>query len=392
MPNGYGLVLAGGGTKGAYEVGAWKALKELDLDITAIVGTSIGAINGALFLQDDFEKIVELYNNLKFEDLAEVSEENKMFEGDIFSHKNIFKVTREFTKNKGLENAPMRELMLKYIDIDKIYNSPIIYGMVTTSIEKKEESLEVFKEDIPKEQLYDYILASSCFPIFKPQKIGEREYLDGAIYDNIPVNMLLKKGYTNLIVIDISQGGISKKILNKAAYIKIIKPNEKLGGIFDFDKERIKKNMTMGYLDTLKAFNKLQGHYYYFDIKEFDKFLTIFNLRTIYGLELAAKLYDIDMYKIYNYEEFLNELYIKHQRYAKEYNSLVLSTADIRLFIKSPKNMQDILSKGMGLCLFIDLVTLEPKYNNSGIVNKLFAEYKEAGEAMVELLNYMKEE
>ena len=282
--------------------------------------------------------------------------------------------------------------MLKYIDIDKIYNSPIIYGMVTTSIEKKEESLEVFKEDIPKEQLYDYILASSCFPIFKPQKIGEREYLDGASYDNIPVNMLLKKGYTNLIVIDISQGGISKKILNKAAYIKIIKPNEKLGGIFDFDKERIKKNMTMGYLDTLKAFNKLQGHYYYFDIKEFDKFLTIFNLRTIYGLELAAKLYDIDMYKIYNYEEFLNELYIKHQRYAKEYNSLVLSTADIRLFIKSPKNMQDILSKGMGLCLFIDLVTLEPKYNNSGIVNKLFAEYKEAGEAMVELLNYMKEE
>ena len=54
--------------------------------------------------------------------------------------------------------------------------------------------------------------------------------------------------------------------------------------------------------------------------------------------------------------------------------------------------MQDILSKGMGLCLFIDLVTLEPKYNNSGIINKLFAEHKEAGEAMVELLNYMKEE
>ena len=98
------------------------------------------------------------------------------------------------------------------------------------------------------------------------------------------------------------------------------------------------------------------------------------------------------MYKIYNYEEFLNELYLKHQRYVKEYNALKLSTTDIRLFIKSPKNMQDILSKGMGLCLFIDLVTLEPKYNNSGIINKLFAEHKEAGEAMVELLNYMKEE
>ena len=281
--------------------------------------------------------------------------------------------------------------MAKYIDIDKVYNSPITYGMVTTSAEEKTEALEVFKEDIPKEQLYDYILASACFPIFKPQKIGEKEYLDGGMCDNVPVNMLLQKGYTNLIVVDISENGRFKKLLNKGACIKIIKPNEKLGGIFDFDKARIQKNMTMGYLDTLKAFNKLQGHYYYFDIKEFDKFLSIFNLRTIYGLELAAKLYDIDVYKIYNYEEFLNELYLKHQRYAKEYNSLILSTADIRLFIKSPKNMQDILSKGMGLCLFIDLVTLEPKYNNSGIVNKLFTEYKEAGEAMVELLNYMKE-
>lgn len=392
MTNGYGLVLAGGGTRGAYEVGAWKALKELGINITGVVGTSIGAINGALFIQDDFDKILELYENIKFEDLAKVSEENRLYEEDIFSHRNIFKFTREFAKNKGLENTPMKELMPKYIDIDKIYNSPIIYGMVTTSIEDKAESLEVFKEDIPKEQLYDYILASACFPIFKPQKIGEREFLDGGMYDNIPVNMLLQKGYTNLIVVDISDSGISKKILNKGAYIKIIKPNEKLGGIFDFDKERMRKNITMGYLDTMKAFNKLQGHYYYFDIKEFDKFLNIFNLRTIYGLELAAKLYDIDMYKIYNYEEFLNELNLKHQRYTKEYNALKVSVTDIRLFIKSPKNMQDILSKGMGLCLFIDLVTLEPKYNNSGIVNKLFSEYKEAGEAIVELLNYMNEE
>ena len=59
MTNGYGLVLAGGGTRGAYEVGAWKALKELDIEITGIVGTSIGAINGALFLQDDYDKILD---------------------------------------------------------------------------------------------------------------------------------------------------------------------------------------------------------------------------------------------------------------------------------------------------------------------------------------------
>ena len=49
----YGLVLAGGGTKGAYQVGVWKALCELGINIKAIVGASIGALNGALFLQND---------------------------------------------------------------------------------------------------------------------------------------------------------------------------------------------------------------------------------------------------------------------------------------------------------------------------------------------------
>ena len=148
MKKSYGLVLAGGGTKGAYEVGAWKALKELGVDITAIVGTSIGAINGALFLQNDFDKVMELYDNIKFEDLVKISDENKMSEGSIFSAANIVKFTKEFAKNKGLENTPMRELMDKYIDVDKVYNSKISYGMVTTALDKNEQTIEVFQEDI----------------------------------------------------------------------------------------------------------------------------------------------------------------------------------------------------------------------------------------------------
>ena len=46
----FGLVLAGGGTKGAYQIGVIEALKKLKLPITTVVGTSIGAINGAFML------------------------------------------------------------------------------------------------------------------------------------------------------------------------------------------------------------------------------------------------------------------------------------------------------------------------------------------------------
>ena len=61
----YGLVLGGGGMKGTYQIGVWKALEELKLNITAITGTSIGAINAALILQNDIKRIERLYKNLE---------------------------------------------------------------------------------------------------------------------------------------------------------------------------------------------------------------------------------------------------------------------------------------------------------------------------------------
>ena len=52
----YGLVLEGGGAKGAYQIGAWKALKEAGVRIRAVAGTSVGALNGALICMGDLEQ------------------------------------------------------------------------------------------------------------------------------------------------------------------------------------------------------------------------------------------------------------------------------------------------------------------------------------------------
>lgn len=56
----YGLVLGGGGAKGSYEIGVWKALKELEIPLIAVTGTSVGALNGAMIVQDDYDKAFEL--------------------------------------------------------------------------------------------------------------------------------------------------------------------------------------------------------------------------------------------------------------------------------------------------------------------------------------------
>lgn len=62
----YGLVLEGGGAKGAYHIGAYKAIMEEGIEIRGIAGTSVGALNGALIAQEDFEKAYNLWYNMSF--------------------------------------------------------------------------------------------------------------------------------------------------------------------------------------------------------------------------------------------------------------------------------------------------------------------------------------
>ena len=62
----YGLVLDGGGARGAYQIGAWKALKEAGVRINAVAGTSVGALNGALICMDDPEKAEQIWKNISF--------------------------------------------------------------------------------------------------------------------------------------------------------------------------------------------------------------------------------------------------------------------------------------------------------------------------------------
>ena len=309
MKKEYGLVLSGGGTRGAFQIGVWKALKELQINIKAISGTSIGALNGAMLLQNDFNSTVELYEKIKIDNIMKIKGVN--VEKNIFDLSNIFNLATDYTKQKGIDNTPLREMIRQYVDMDKLYNSEIDFGLVTYSVKSK-EPLQKFKNEIPKEKMEDYLLASSCFPIFKPQIIDGEEYFDGGLYDNVPANMLIEKGYKNIIIADIAGMGFSKKTVKKDVYVKVISPSEDLGGTFEFNHEKIINNMKLGYLDTMRSFNKLQGHIYYFKPEEFAKMLENFNLQTIYGLEYAAEMYKMYKYREYTFEEFITELSQKH--------------------------------------------------------------------------------
>ena len=377
----YGLVLVGGGTRGAYQVGVWKALQELGIKITAIVGTSIGALNGAMFLQDDFFTTVKMYENIKMKDIMNV--EGVDSQKDIFDLSNILNLATSYTKQKGIDNTPLRKMIEHYIDVDKVYNSEIDFGLVAYSVKNK-TPLQKFKNEIPKEQMVDYLLASSCFPIFKPQKIGDEEYYDGGLYDNAPSNMLIEKGYKNLIIADIAGAGFSRKTLDRNVYVKVISPTEELGGIFEFNHERIINNMKLGYLDTMRSFNKLQGHMYYFKPEEFAKMLENFNLQTIYGLEYAAQMYKMYKYREYTFEEFIKELNEKHTIAENIYNKMKEEN-----LIQIGKRLNRLFDKGLGICLVKDIYLDRPASKLSHYVFNFVKDYIVSAKALIELRNYM---
>ena len=71
----YGLALEGGGAKGAYQIGAWKALREAGIRFSAVSGTSVGALNGAMIVMDDLQKAEDVWNNIHFSQVMDVDDE-----------------------------------------------------------------------------------------------------------------------------------------------------------------------------------------------------------------------------------------------------------------------------------------------------------------------------
>jgi NTE family protein len=257
--DGYGLVLGGGGAKGSYEVGVWKALRELDIPICAVAGTSVGALNAAMIVQGDFETTYKYWTELSTES---VISSNKNQDENKKKYIEFLDMAKEFVVSKGLDITPLKEMLLDLVDEDKVRESALELGMVTFSLTDL-KPLSVFKEDIPEGKLVDYLIASASFPAFKPQEIDDKLYIDGGFSDTLPISLMIEKGIKKIIAVDIEGPGIYKKYDDTGIEMIYIKPGDGLGAVLDFDGEKARKNIQMGYLDTLKKFKKLKGVRYY---------------------------------------------------------------------------------------------------------------------------------
>jgi len=295
----YGLALGGGGSRGSYEIGVLKALKEMNIEIGAIMGTSIGAINGASYLMDDMELMEEFWKSLNRDSLI------KFKDLDI----------PDIIKNKGLDFDILLGLLNSNLKEDIIRKNPIDFGIVTYNLSTR-EPLVLFKDEIPQGMLVDYVAASANHPSFERLIIDGDAFIDGAVYDNIPVSPLYEKGYRDIIAVNLHTAS-DRKDLNGPYNLIEIKSENSLGSILFPDPETIKKNIVYGYLDTLKAFGKAHGYHYYF--RTLDDFSMLSSLSAEEIKELKAMIRPVFLYKTLE----------RYEHQPREDYSLTLSALEI---------------------------------------------------------------
>ncbi|MGN0571702.1 MAG: patatin-like phospholipase family protein [Candidatus Fimenecus sp.] len=310
----YGLILAGGGAKGAYQIGAWRAMRELGVQIEAIAGVSIGAINGALIAQGDFDSTLELWNNVEVKDGIHIDTQLKAPE-NLFSFSNLPQIFHEVIKNGGVDVTPARDLIARYVHEDAVRASGIPLGLVTFQLSSM-KPVELFLDEIEEGRLIDYLMLSARFPGLQNESPDGAKYLDGGVYDNAPVGMLRKRGINRFIVVDISSmKGIGHKTDLSCADIIYIRPNDpkELGESFEFDRAKTEMRMQMGYFDTKKAFGVLSGQKYYFKPAEYKKMQMLYGYKACTELEDLALERGVERLTVYTQNRFMRSLLAAEQ-------------------------------------------------------------------------------
>ena len=266
----YAIALEGGGAKGAYQVGAWRALEEAGIRYNAVAGTSVGALNGAMMAMRDLPNAEKLWKDIRFSKVMNVDDEtmrrimNRDFE-NFGQVKTALRTIVDIVRAGGVDVEPLRRLLAEWVDEEKLRATGVELFLPTYSLTDR-EALEVVARDLPEGELAGMLLASAYFLAFKQEQIGGKYYTDGGVVDSIPISPLVKRGYKDIIVIRLNSLGIQKWVkLPEDATLTTIAPIQDLGNMMNFSSEQSAANMVLGYYDAQKVLYGLSGTTYYID-------------------------------------------------------------------------------------------------------------------------------
>lgn len=252
-----GLVLGGGGAKGAYQIGVFQAYEEFGHTYEVIVGTSVGALNAGLIIQDDIQKAISLWQNIDTKQVLDVDPGQDV---EALSHAEFFR--QAFTQ-LGFSTSALQQLITDFMYPEKIQGAPQQFYIVTTQVPQMKEVVVDMKKTAP-EKFADWLVASSSFfPVMALKSIDGQTYMDGGYRNNLARDVAFAHGANQLITIDVKGVGRFKNTPFSPEQAEIFfRSPWQLGEILLFQKKRSQANLILGYLDGLKAFSTMVGYWY----------------------------------------------------------------------------------------------------------------------------------
>lgn len=233
-----GLVLQGGGARGAYQVGVWRALNEFCVTphINGVSGASVGSLNGAIFATGDFEAARNIWENISPE---QVFKKNSRLIGGIIDFINKIENIPKTHEGSAAESAALylapaaasligsltapdkdeganglHDLILNSLNFDALRRFPgSVYAMCTPLDVAEYLKTGPIAFDLTKKtdsEIINILMASSAIPfLFDNVSIDGKRYIDGGIRflgDNVPIEPLYDDGFRKFIVVYISLG------------------------------------------------------------------------------------------------------------------------------------------------------------------------------------------
>ena len=186
------FVLGGGGVLGASEVGMLRALVAADIAPDLVIGTSIGAVNGAVFASAPTSETVERLETLW----------TKLSADDVFGGSALRRVsTLARTRTHTHPSAPLRDLLTAALgDERRIEDLRVRFQCVAASIERAAEHWFV------RGRVVDAVMASSAVPgLLPPVEIDGEHYLDGGLVNSIPVGRAIALGARTVYVLHVGR-------------------------------------------------------------------------------------------------------------------------------------------------------------------------------------------
>lgn len=277
IKDGYGLVLGGGGGRGSYEIGVWKALEEYKdvIDIKAVSGSSVGALNAALYACGDLDKATQMWYDITNDRILsnkDIDEDNrnKWFESIKEKLTTIDNpVIQSAIECIGLD-AVAKGMKIKdgFFSreglMDILENSPVLTGVSNSKMSCYATCLNVEGKPTPERfqlagmepsEIERILLASSAIPVIFPMEtIDQTKYYDGGFFlggDNVPIQPLYDEGYRKFVVVHLDARRTDR--YDDAEMIHIY-PSVPLGGaidgMLDFSPEGVEKRIAQGYNDA----------------------------------------------------------------------------------------------------------------------------------------------